>query len=148
MRKVKAGFEKKVADFIKEGKLITPAERILLGVSGGADSTALLYTICALQTEKVLKVDLFCAHINHQLRGAEADKDESFVTEQAAALNIPVFTKRVDVCNLARREKLSIETAARKMRINAMLDIAGANGCSCIVTGHQMNDNAETVLQR
>jgi tRNA(Ile)-lysidine synthase len=141
-------FEKKIADFIKVNMLFSSGDSILLAVSGGADSIAILYTMCALKTEDNLGVELFCAHINHQLRGAEADEDESFVVEQAAALNIPVFTKRVDVRNFACREKLSIETAARKLRIDAMLDIAMANGCSCIVTGHQMNDNAETVLQR
>jgi len=141
-------FEKKIDDFIKANELISSGDSVLLAVSGGADSIALLYTMGALKTEKVLHIELLCAHINHQLRGAEADNDESFVLEQAAALNIPVFTKQVDVREFARRNKLSIETAARKLRIENLLDIAGANNCNCIATGHQKNDNAETVMQR
>ncbi len=141
-------FEKKIDDFIRANELFSLGDSVLLAVSGGADSIALLYTMGALKAEKVLRIELFCAHINHQLRGAEADKDESFVLEQAAALNIPVFTKQVDVREFARRNKLSIETAARKLRIENLLDIAGANNCNCIATGHQKNDNAETVMQR
>jgi tRNA(Ile)-lysidine synthase len=142
------GFEKKIADFIKANELFNSGDRVLLAVSGGADSIALLYTMEALKAEKVLHIELFCAHINHQLRGAEADNDERFVIEQAAVLNIPVFTRQVDVRGFARRNKLSIETAARKLRIENLLDIAAANNCNCIATGHQKNDNAETVLQR
>ena len=141
-------FEKKIADFIKENALITSVERILLAVSGGADSIALLYAMCALKTEDNLGVELFCAHINHQLRGAEADADERFVVTQADELNVPVITKKVDVDSFAQQNKLSIETAARKLRIESLLDIAGINNCNCIATGHQMNDNTETILQR
>ncbi len=141
-------FEKKIADFIKVNALITSAERILLAVSGGADSIALLYTMWTLKTEKSLGVELFCAHINHQLRGTEADTDERFVVAQATELKIPIITKRVDVSGFADRNKLSIETAARQLRIESLLDIAGANDCSGIAMGHQKNDNAETMLHR
>jgi tRNA(Ile)-lysidine synthase len=141
-------FEKKIADFIEENMLFSSDDSVLLAVSGGADSIALLYTMWALKTENSLGIELFCAHINHQLRGAEADEDESFVVEQAAELKIPIITKRVDVSGVADRNKLSIETAARKLRIESLLDIAGINNCNCIATGHQMNDNAETILQR
>jgi tRNA(Ile)-lysidine synthase len=143
-----SGFEKKISDFIKANELFNSGDRVLLAVSGGADSIALLYTMEALKAEKVLHIELFCAHINHHLRGADADADESFVLEQAAVLNIPVFARQVDVRGFARSNKLSIETAARKLRIENLLDIAAANNCNCIATGHQKNDNAETVLQR
>jgi len=141
-------FEKKIADFIEANGLFGPQETVLLAVSGGADSIALLYTICALKAEEVLTVELFCAHINHQLRAAEADTDERFVVVQTTDLNLPIATKRVDVRSFAYQNKLSIETAARQLRIESLLDIAKANNCSRIVTGHQKNDNAETVLQR
>jgi tRNA(Ile)-lysidine synthase len=141
-------FEQKVADFIKANNLFGSAERVLLAVSGGADSTALLYAMYALRAENVLKFDMLCAHINHQLRGHEADNDECFVSEQAAELNIPVITKRVDVRGFARHNKLSIETAARQLRIECLIDIARTNGCKLIATAHQKNDNAETILHR
>ncbi len=143
-----SGFEKKVADFIKTNKLIDSGERILLAVSGGADSIALLYVLRALIDQNRLDAGLFCAHINHQLRGSEADLDENFVIQQTAELNIPITTKRVDVRAFANKNRLSIETAARQLRIESLLEIASGNNCNLIATGHQKNDNAETVLQR
>jgi len=141
-------FEKKVADFAKSNGLFGSAAKVLLAVSGGADSTALLYAMRSLKAEGVLSCELVCGHINHQLRGSEADADEDFVTAQARDLNLPITTCKVDVPGFARRSKLSIETAARKLRIESLLDIAKANNCKCIVTAHQKDDNAETVLQR
>lgn len=117
-------------------------------MSGGADSIALLYVMQTLKGDDRLNAGLCCAHINHQLRGAEADSDERFVTEQAARLDLPITTRRVDVRAYAAENKLSIETAARHLRIQSLLDIARANGCSVIATGHNKNDNAETILQR
>ena len=141
-------FENKVADFIKANGLCESADKILLAVSGGADSTALLYAMAAPKAEGVLGAELLCAHINHQLRGTEAELDEDFVIAQAGELNLPVTTKRVDVRGFARENKLSIETAARKLRIEGLVDIAKANNCKWVATAHQKNDNAETVLHR
>ncbi|MFB0525374.1 MAG: tRNA lysidine(34) synthetase TilS, partial [Phycisphaerae bacterium] len=141
-------FEKKIADFIKAHGLFGPADRVLLAISGGADSIALLYVMQSLKTNKVLRVDLLCAHINHQLRGMEANLDEDFVTAEAAKLELSLMTKRLDVRGFARSHKLSIETAARKLRIEALLDMARFNNCCCIATGHQKNDSAETILHR
>jgi len=141
-------FENKIAGFIKANALFDPADRILLAVSGGADSTALIYAMCAMKTEGVLGAELICAHINHQLRGTDAEVDEDFVTAQAAELKLAITTKRLDVRGYARRNKLSIETAARELRIESLTEIAKANNCSRIVTAHQKNDNVETVLQR
>ncbi|MHC4463738.1 MAG: tRNA lysidine(34) synthetase TilS [Planctomycetota bacterium] len=141
-------FENKIAGFIKAQGLFDPADRILLAVSGGADSTALIYVMVALKSEKVLRSDTICAHINHQLRGTDAELDEAFVTAQAAELKLAITTKRLDVRGYARKNKLSIETAARKLRIESLTEIAKANNCSRIATAHQKNDNAETVVHR
>jgi tRNA(Ile)-lysidine synthase len=141
-------FESKAADFIKAHRLCESADKILLAVSGGTDSTALMYAMGALKTESVLSAKLLCAHINHQLRGTEAEEDEGFVVAQADKLGFPVTTKRLDVHGFARENKLSIETAARKLRIGSLLDIAKANNCKWIATAHQKNDNAETILHR
>ncbi|MCX5636074.1 MAG: tRNA lysidine(34) synthetase TilS [Planctomycetota bacterium] len=141
-------FEKKVTDFAKANELFGSADRILLAVSGGADSTALLYAMKWLLDEEVLGGELLCAHINHQLRGYEADLDEQFVIAQAKELSLPITTKRVDVCEFARRNKLSIETSARKLRLESLLDIAKVNNCTCVATAHQKNDNAETIIHR
>ncbi|MHC4395048.1 MAG: tRNA lysidine(34) synthetase TilS [Planctomycetota bacterium] len=141
-------FEKKTADFVKANDALTSAEKVLLAVSGGADSTALLYAMCALKTEGILKADLLCAHINHQLREVDSDKDQDFVIAEAARLNIPVTTRRLDVRGYAHSHKLSIETAARELRIDTLLDIAAAKNCRRIATAHHKDDNAETVIQR
>jgi len=143
-----ARFEKAIAGFIEEGGLFGSSDRILLAVSGGADSTALLYAMHALVREGVLKAELLCAHLNHGLRDAEADADEQFVIDQTAELKLGVRTRRLDVRGVARRNKLSIETAARHLRLEALKDIAAKEGCDRIATAHQKNDNAETILQR
>ena len=148
MQKMLSEFEKKVAGFIEANDCFGSADKILLAVSGGADSTALLHTMCALKTAGVLSAELLCAHINHQLRGTEADDDEDFVVEQAKRLGLTATTKRVDVRFFAHKNRLSIETAARKLRFESLLDIAKAGDCRWIATAHQKNDNAETVLQR
>ena len=145
-------FENKIAGFIKTNRLFESADKVLLAVSGGADSTALMYAMRAMKDEAILSAEgspeLLCAHINHQLRGTEADSDEDFVIAQARNLNFPITTRRLDVRGFARKNKLSIETAARELRIESLLDIAKANNCSRIASAHQKNDNAETVLQR
>jgi tRNA(Ile)-lysidine synthase len=162
-------FEKKVAGFIKANLLrqpavpetarlgrcastasglFGPADKILLAISGGADSTALLYAMYAIKAEGVLSSRFLCAHINHQLRGSESDGDEAFVVAQADKLNLAITTKRLDVRGFARKNKLSIETAARKLRIESLLDIAKANDCRWVATAHQKDDNAETIIQR
>ena len=141
-------FEKKVAGFIKANELFGSGDKVLLAVSGGADSTALLYAISALSSKNVFRPEMLCVHINHQLRAARADSDEDFVIAQAAGLKLAVTTKRVNVREFAARKKLSIETAARQLRIKILIEIAKANNCKTIATAHQKNDNAETLLQR
>jgi tRNA(Ile)-lysidine synthase len=141
-------FEKKVADFLRANELIGSAARLLLAVSGGADSTALLHAMHTLRAEKIFTAELLCAHINHQLRAGDADLDEEFVVTQAGELELPVTTRRLDVRGYSRRNKLSIETAARQLRIETLSDIAGTCNCDAIVTGHHKDDNAETVVQR
>ena len=140
--------EKKIADYVKANALAGPAQRLLLAVSGGADSTALLHVMHALKAAGSLHCELHCAHVNHQLRGRDADQDEAFVADQAAELKISLTTGRLDVREYSRREKLSIETAARQLRIQTLSRIAKENNCDAVVTAHQKNDNAETVIQR
>jgi tRNA(Ile)-lysidine synthase len=142
-----AEFEKNIAGFIQSNCLWGPQESILLAVSGGADSTALLYTVAAIRLKGAFGGKLLCAHINHQLR-TDADADEQFVVAEADKLNITMITRSIDVRGFAHKNKLSIETAARQLRIETLLDIARSNEISCIATAHQKNDNAETVLQR
>lgn len=141
-------FENKLASFIKAHDLFGSAPKVVLAISGGADSMALLYAMQTLKTENILEAQFVCAHIDHQLRGAEADLDEEFVVTEASRLKLHVITKRVNVRGFARDHKLSIETAARQCRMKALIDIAKTNECDRVATAHQKNDNAETVLHR
>jgi tRNA(Ile)-lysidine synthase len=141
-------FENKIAGFIKANKLFDNTSKAVLAVSGGADSIALLHVMQALKRHNYLEIDMHCVHVNHLLRARQADSDEDFVVEQAGRLKLAVTTRRINVRDFARRNKLSIETAARKLRLKSLLDIAMENNCNCIVMGHQKNDNAETVLHR
>jgi tRNA(Ile)-lysidine synthase len=141
-------FENKLVSFIKERDLFDSTTKVVLAVSGGGDSTALLYAMHALKAADILKVSFICAHVNHQLRGADADSDEGFVVAEASSLGFHVITRRVDIRSFARDHKLSIETAARQCRIKILMDIAKTNGCDRIATAHQKNDSAETVLHR
>ena len=140
--------EDRVVCFVQAHQLFRDGGRILLAVSGGADSLALLHVMQTLVSRQVLHVDLVCLHVNHQLRGADADGDEAFVVQEAANLNLPVVTQRVDVRGHARAQRLSIETAGRQLRLACLAEAARAQGCTWVATGHQQNDNAETLLQR
>lgn len=146
--KMLSEFEKKVADFTQANGLFDSVNKVLLAVSGGADSMALLYAVLALKAEGIFNGDIICAHINHRLRGSQADADEDFVVREVQNLNLQITTRRLDVRDFARKNKLSLETAARKLRIESLIKIAGADNCNCIAAGHQKDDNAETVVQR
>ncbi len=140
--------EETVAEFIRQHGLFAGTGRILLAVSGGADSIALLHILLALQTQGFIEAELVCAHVNHQLRGPASDADERFVREQASRLGLPVVTRAVDVRAYAQEHRLSLETAARQLRLTSLGEIAREQKCVWVCTGHQKNDNAETVLHR
>jgi len=140
--------EKSVMEFIRLHGLFAQAEGILLAVSGGADSTALLHILQSLRARKLIAAQLVCAHINHKLRGPRSDADEQFVIGQAAELGLAVVTRAVDVRAYAQAHKLSLETAARQLRITSLREIAAQRGCTWVATGHQKDDNAETVIHR
>lgn len=141
-------FEDEVLKFSRSERLFGDEDRILLGVSGGPDSTALLNVFWSLRAEGCIKNELLCAHLNHRLRGQESEADEQFVVSEANVLGIGIVTRRLDVNRYASSQKLSIETAARKWRIETLSEIARQNGCMCVATGHHKSDNAETIVQR
>lgn len=140
--------ENKVFEFVRRHGIFAEAGGILVAVSGGADSLSLLHVLKTLRTQGRLPAPLVCGHINHQLRGQAADADERFVVERATELGLPVVARVVDVRSHAETHRLSTETAARQLRLAALGEIAREQGCSWIATGHQENDNAETVVHR
>jgi tRNA(Ile)-lysidine synthase len=137
-----------IADFINSADLFAGCSKLLAAVSGGADSVALVYILTALKCEGFFAGDIVCAHVNHQLRGADANLDEKYVVELCQNLGIKVITRLIDVSGYAEKQKLSIETSARQLRRRALLDIANSVKADAVLTAHHADDNAETILQR
>ncbi len=123
-------------------QLPADAGRLLVGVSGGPDSLCLADVLLALGSDVVL------AHMNHALRGADADADAAFVQAFAAERNVAVVLERVDVAAAAREARQSIELAAREARQVFFARAARAARARAIVLAHTADDQAETVLMR
>jgi tRNA(Ile)-lysidine synthase len=119
---------------------------VLVAVSGGADSMALLRALHALKTASQGR--LIVAHANHQLRGAESDDDERFVCEQCARLEVDCEVGRVPVGELADVQGDGIEAAARHARYGFLTDTAHHVGARFVAIAHTADDQAETILHR
>lgn len=131
----------KVQAYMSSHAMLPPDGRVLAACSGGVDSVALLDLLRGLPG-----VTVVCAHYNHGLRGAESDRDEEFVRGLAERLGLECVVGRGDVAAYAREQGMGIEAAARELRYRFLHEAAGRSGCSRIATGHNANDNAETVL--
>ncbi len=136
--------EEKVLSFIAGEKLIEPNDKILVGFSGGADSVFLLSFLKKFQ--KKFNLSLVAVHLNHSLRGEEADEDESFCRKFCADLNIPIIIKKKNVKAFAQKNKLSLEEAGREIRYKLFAEVAKKEVCTKIATAHHQSDNTETVL--
>lgn len=135
---------KRVLNFIAQNNLIEPNDNLLVAVSGGSDSMGLFSFL--LNHKKELGYNrLSVAHVNHQLRGADADFDQELVELFCLKHNVPCFPLRFDVKQFAKENKLSIETAARQVRYKFFEQMAKEFG-EKIVTAHNVNDNIETIL--
>lgn len=140
-------FEKRLSDVINDCELIDRGARVLVAVSGGADSTALLVALSNLK--KTLGIEVGAAHFDHRLRGrAEAAADVAFVRRLIRVVGAKVQIGSGDVKSRARRKRETIEEAARGMRYNFLRQTAKAVGCSVVAVAHNRNDQAETVLMR
>lgn len=135
---------RRVIEEIIEKGLIKEGDRVVAGVSGGADSMALACLLKDLQN--LLSYDLLIAHVHHGLRGTEADRDLNFVKTWAQGQGLPFFARYVDMQAYAREKKLSPEEAGRFLRHQALKDLAGEKGL--VALAHSMDDQAETVLHR
>jgi tRNA(Ile)-lysidine synthase len=133
-----------VRQTIRRHNLIARDETVVVGVSGGPDSVCLLHALMALRGE--LGFDLHVAHLNHQLRGADADADANFVGEMAAHWQLRLTSATRDVAGLARQYKLSVEEAARHARYGFLAEVAQANHGRTIAVAHNADDQAESVL--
>ena len=118
-----------------------PGQRYLVALSGGRDSMALMHFLNVSGYR-----DLVLCHVNHCLRGEEADGDEALVKETGEATGLRVFSTRIEVKAVAEKRKLSIETAAREVRYSWFAEVARKEQCCRVVTAHHSEDQVETVL--
>ena len=135
---------KKVEQYIEQYQMIGRGDRIVTGVSGGADSVCLLFVLCELR--KKLGFEVIVCHVNHQLRAEAAEQDEAYVKELCRKLDVPcrIFHENVEL--IAKNGKKSLEEAGRIVRSNAFETVCRESGANKIATAHHKNDNAETVL--
>lgn len=133
----------KVRVTIKKYNLIRKADKILIGVSGGPDSVALLLLLDSLRKE--LKITLHIAHLDHMLR-KDSYKDEEFVRGLGRRFKIPVTSSQINVAALAK--KGSLEEIARKARFGFLFKVAKDIKAGKIALGHNLDDQAETVFMR
>jgi tRNA(Ile)-lysidine synthase len=138
--------EKKVLHYIHENDLITAGDHVLIGVSGGADSLALLHFLDRFK--KTLKIELGAAHLNHCLRGDAADHDQALVKDYCQTHKIPFFSARRDVKKMAAEQKISLEEAGRLARYTFFEKVCQDQGYNRIALGHHLDDQAETILMR
>ena len=136
--------KQKVLDFIMKNKLLDNNDSVVLGVSGGADSICMLRILRDLRDD--LGISLYVLHVNHQIRGEEANRDAKFVIEMCNYLNVPYRALSIDVPAYAKSHSLSLEEAGRQVRYNEMENYAKEVGATKIAVAHNKNDSAETVL--
>ncbi len=129
---------------IERHRLVMPGETVVVGVSGGPDSLCLLHVLRRLAPE--FSLSLHVAHLNHQMRGVEADADAAFVAALASDWSLPATIESADVPELARLYKLAPEEAARRARYNFLAQVAGQVGARTMAVGHNADDQTETVL--
>ncbi len=120
---------------------------VLIGLSGGADSVMLLMFLLEYRRREGLNFPILCSHVNHGIRGEEADRDESFCRDLCRALDVELIVSKYDVPTLANSLGTGVEETARNVRYSCFRDIiCGRNDISCIAVAHNMSDSAETVL--
>lgn len=138
-------FEKTLST-IEKYNLIENGDKVILGLSGGPDSVCLLHILNRLK--EVLDIEVYAAHLNHQIRGMEAQKDALYVSQLCESLGITFFVKSMNVPQYCKENKLSLEEGARKLRYEMFFELKEKLNANKIAIAHNMNDQAETVLMR
>ncbi len=133
----------KIKKYIEANKLLQPGERVIVAVSGGPDSMALLHIMHSLS--QLLDFEIVAAHLNHGLRDAAAD-EEAFVRQNCQSIGVPCYSRTVPVAELAREQKTTLEDAGRNARYSYFNALREELGAQKIATAHHHDDVAETVL--
>ena len=137
-------FDNKVLNTIKKHNMIEFGDRIVVGLSGGADSCSLLLSLHNLAKE--LGITIVAAHLNHGIRSKAADEDMEFSVSFAKSLGIDCITKTVCVPQYAKENKISEETAGRKLRYEFFKSLCQKYNLNKIAVAHNVNDRAETII--
>ena len=136
--------KERVFHFIRKHHLVPSQHCLLVAVSGGADSVCLLHILVNLQEE--LGIRLHVAHLNHQLRGAEAEADAQYVSDLVHRLGIPATIEQRDVKAYQAQRRISLEEAAREVRYTFLAQVAKSIGADRVAVGHTTDDHIETIL--
>jgi tRNA(Ile)-lysidine synthase len=139
-------FEDRIYEFICGNKLISGGDRVLLGVSGGADSVCLFRVILSLQQKFSLCENVTVVHVNHMIRGKAADEDEQFVRELCSRYGVKCHSFKRDIPALSKELGMSEEETGRQVRYEIFNEIAASEGSTKILVAHHKNDLAETVI--
>jgi len=124
--------------------MLNPSDKVIVAVSGGADSVCLLN--CLLDLAPEFGLELLAAHFNHKLRAAESDEDQHFVEELCIKLGVELRTGSADIKKIAKEKKGSLEEICRESRYEFLLSLMRDTGFGKIALGHNLDDQAETVL--
>lgn len=138
-----SGYLEKVSRFLEDMNVDFSGKRVCVCLSGGADSVSLLVSLNMLKDR--FQYVLSAAHVNHMLRGEEADRDENFCIELCGKLGLPLFKTKIDIHALAKNSGKSIEETARDARYNYFRELGRKENINYFATAHTKNDNAETV---
>lgn len=136
----------RIKNTILKHQLISEGDSVLVALSGGADSVCMLDLLVNLKEE--LNIKVAAAHLNHMIRGAEADRDEAYAAELCTKLSVPFFAERVNVPEISEKYGISEELAGRNARYDFLKKICKEKGYNKIATAHNRNDRAETLLMR
>ena len=131
---------------IQQRHLFSRGQKILVAVSGGADSLVLLYVLNSLAQKN--RWQIFVAHFNHQLRGRASDADEKLVHQTAKKLSLPFYAGRADIKKFAAQSKISVEMAARKLRHEFLARVARENKIPAVALAHHADDQVELFFLR
>jgi tRNA(Ile)-lysidine synthase len=136
----------RVLRYIHRCELMKAGDRVLVAVSGGADSVALLRVLLELRAD--LGIVVAVAHFNHRLRGKESDADESFVVDLARKLELDFWAEHGEIAERAAAEGAGLEATGRQLRYECLAKIAAEQRFDSVATAHTLDDQAETVLMK
>lgn len=139
--------KEKVLETIKKYNLIEKGDKLVLGVSGGPDSIAMLNILNDIRNDRNLHLefDIIVAHVNHMIR-EEAKDDETFVREFCEKIDVPFYSKSIDVQKIANNNKIGTEEAGRNARYNFFDEILTKTNSNKIAIAHNKNDKVETMI--